>query len=598
MPLLKPSQPEQRLADAAGALVDMRIGRELRDDPAKGRDWGADRTVRAEFLMQLLTGARQNAVSESVRPLNVRGARIAGDLDLGGVELTCPIRLEDCWFDEPVNLCEARAASIRLPGCHLPSLEARQLQVRGNLMLGNGLSAASLDLFGAHVGGVLSLDSAILDNPDGRTLSGNRLTVGQGMDCSGLISRGQMSLIGARIMGGLIFTGASLKNTTGWALDAQGMNVSYALFIGSSYNDWSGLAVEGGLRLVAVRVDGFVCGWGAHIKARQDGGLAIAARGLQVEGNLHLGMGFTVDGRVNLSNARVGGEIHLNGARLTNPGGQALIAERIVVGDSLLCTDGFSARGAINLAGANIGASVDFTGADLSDPALSRLDLQGVSARALIMRPVARAARVDLRHASVVVLDDDPDTWPGQLMLRNFSYERFENDSTISVPMRLDWLQRDLEGYIPQPYEQLASAYRQAGREEAARRVAIAKQQRRRQTLKPVGKIWNWLLYLTIGYGYRTWQAGLWLVAFTLIGAVVFSGAYPAQITAIRQHPTAFSAPVYALDALLPIIDLGQQDSWQPTGVSLYVYWGLIIVGWVLTSAFVAGITGTFKRDR
>jgi len=48
---------------------------------------------------------------------------------------------------------------------------------------------------------------------------------------------------------------------------------------------------------------------------------------------------------------------------------------------------------------------------------------------------------------------------------------------------------------------------------------------------------------------------------------------------------------------LLPIIDLGQQDSWQPTGIALYVYWVLIIVGWVLTSAFVAGITGIFKRD-
>jgi hypothetical protein len=58
-----------------------------------------------------------------------------------------------------------------------------------------------------------------------------------------------------------------------------------------------------------------------------------------------------------------------------------------------------------------------------------------------------------------------------------------------------------------------------------------------------------------------------------------------------------FNAPVYALDVLLPIIDLGQQDSWQPTGIALYAYWTFIIVGWVLTSAFVAGITGIFKRD-
>jgi hypothetical protein len=96
---------------------------------------------------------------------------------------------------------------------------------------------------------------------------------------------------------------------------------------------------------------------------------------------------------------------------------------------------------------------------------------------------------------------------------------------------------------------------------------------------------------------YRTWQAGLWLVAFVLIGTAAFSSAYPAHMMAIRHNPMAFNAPLYSLDVLLPIVDLGQQDSWQPTGIVLYVYWALIILGWILTSAFVAGITGIFKRD-
>jgi len=53
-----------------------------------------------------------------------------------------------------------------------------------------------------------------------------------------------------------------------------------------------------------------------------------------------------------------------------------------------------------------------------------------------------------------------------------------------------------------------------------------------------------------------------------------------------------FNAPVYALDVLLPIISLGQEDSWRPQAGALYVYWTLIILGWVLTSAFIAGLTG------
>jgi hypothetical protein len=79
--------------------------------------------------------------------------------------------------------------------------------------------------------------------------------------------------------------------------------------------------------------------------------------------------------------------------------------------------------------------------------------------------------------------------------------------------------------------------------------------------------------------------------------AAVFYGAYPAHMTAIRQHPMTFNAPINTLDVLLPIVDLGQQDSWQPAGIALYVYWALIIPGWVPTSAFAAGITGIFRRD-
>jgi hypothetical protein len=43
---------------------------------------------------------------------------------------------------------------------------------------------------------------------------------------------------------------------------------------------------------------------------------------------------------------------------------------------------------------------------------------------------------------------------------------------------------------------------------EAARRVLITKQWRRRRARNPAGKLWNWLLYLSVGYGYHIWLAG------------------------------------------------------------------------------------------
>jgi len=248
------------------------------------------------------------------------------------------------------------------------------------------------------------------------------------------------------------------------------------------------------------------------------------------------------------------------------------------------------------LAGAKVGDSVDFTGAVLNEPADSTVDLRNVTAARLAARWSRPPHLADLRHAAIGVLDDDPATWPARVRLRAFSYDVTEHNPGDTVAARLGWVARDVDGYMPEPYEQLISAYRRAGQEEAARKVAIANQWRRRGTLNPAAKAWNWLLYLSVGYGYRTWLAGLWLLALELAGTVIFARAYPANMVAATPHPMPFNAPVYALDVLLPIISLGQQDSWQPLGGALYAYWTLTILGWALASAFIAGLAGIIKR--
>jgi hypothetical protein len=146
-------------------------------------------------------------------------------------------------------------------------------------------------------------------------------------------------------------------------------------------------------------------------------------------------------------------------------------------------------------------------------------------------------------------------------------------------------------------YDQLAAAYLRTGYEEAARKVRIAKQWHRRAVLNPAGRLLNWLLYVTVGYGYRTWLAGAWLAGLIAIGTWVFSHAYPDNMTPVSTHPPAFHALAYTLDVLVPIVNLGQQNAWQPQDSALYWSWALTGAGWVLTTAVVAGLTGILKRD-
>jgi hypothetical protein len=108
----------------------------------------------------------------------------------------------------------------------------------------------------------------------------------------------------------------------------------------------------------------------------------------------------------------------------------------------------------------------------------------------------------------------------------------------------------------------------------------------------------NWLWYATVGYGYRTWLAGIWLAALVALGDWIFTGAYPAHMTATTSRPAPFHAAVYALDLLLPVVGLGEKSAWQPQGTALlYWSWALTGAGWILTTAVVAGMTGILKRD-
>src|SRR5207245_720176 len=106
--------------------------------------------------------------------------RITGFLDLEATTLTCPLQLQDCYVDESVNLNEATAPSIRLPGCHLPGLTASQLHTVGDLELRRAkfTTNSEVSLLGAHIGGALNLRGASLSNPSGRALWADSLTVG------------------------------------------------------------------------------------------------------------------------------------------------------------------------------------------------------------------------------------------------------------------------------------------------------------------------------------------------------------------------------------------------------------------------------------
>lgn len=299
--------PERRLirTAAAGALLDL-------------GDSGDDRAVRAELLVELLSGERPSQ-NGRVRAVKLRGARITGVLDLEATEVVCPLLLADCRFEEPVSLREAAVPALYLPGCQVPGLAAEQLRTAGNLELNHGFTAdGEVTLLGARVGGKLSLSGARLVNPGGRALNADRLTVEQGMFCrEGFTAEGEVRLLGARITGQLDLSRACLSNPGGKALQANWLTVEQYMLCTEGFTTDGEISLSGA-QLAHLDLSGTCL-------TNRDG-RTVNGYGLSVTQDIVCRDGFASEGQINLAGARVGGRLALDGARLVNPNGQVLSA--------------------------------------------------------------------------------------------------------------------------------------------------------------------------------------------------------------------------------------------------------------------------------
>lgn len=537
------TEPEHALtaASAVGGLVDLGAGN-AHLDPSGTAGWGAGRTVRAELLAELLTGLRRPEGSQ-VRAIRLRGAWVSGTLDLDAAQLVCPLLLDHCSLEHPVSLRDARAQAMRLPGCHLPGIAADQLRAEGSVELNDGFTAAAgISLTGARIGGGLDLSSAVITGIDGLAVDADGLTVGLSMFCrDGFTAVGEIRLRTAQIAGQLNLIGAHLANPGGRAMSALGLTVGQDMFCKRP---------------------------------------------------------FRAEGEIRMTSARIGGSLEFGGARLDNPGGYALSTRGATIAQDLDLQDGFTARGKIRLVDARVGGRLDLENATLDDPGPVVADLTGTVSTVLSLLPrTPPDGAIDLTNAQTGSFHDDPDTQPPLVMrLRGFAYDKLDNH-TADLRGRLDWLKRSGQGYAPGPYDQLAGAYRRAGRAQDARRVAIAREQERRTEQSWPGKVWNWLLYLTVGYGYRNWLAGAWLGALLLLGSAVFASSYPAHMHQAAPVVPAFQPVIYALDVLVPVINFGQQQAWIPQGPALALSWILTAAGWILTTAIAAGLANALKRD-
>jgi hypothetical protein len=499
--------------------------------------WGVwARIIRAEVIAALLLGAVSPEPGR-VAALRLDGALVTGPLDLGHAVIAGPARLRHCAFDAAIDLSGARARDIDLGGSKLVGLIAPLVEIDGNLTIVECECSGQVDLTGARITGTLSMNGARLSNPGQGALLGNQLVIAHDLLAQRATVDGEIALAAARVGGTILLAGATLRN---------------------------------------------------------DGGKALSGATLSVGSDLMAHSGFSTAGEIDLLDASIGQQLSFGGATLSNPGGNALCAWGVRTGSTVSFTGGFTAEGAIRLSRAVIDAEIFLYDARLVNSDGDAIRCRNAQVRTLVLGPGLTAeGTVDFRHSHVGLIRDDPACWPGRLRLSGLQYDAF--DPALSPADRVRWLRHDVDGYLPQNYETLAAVYRRHGDDASARKVLLAKERQRREQLPRYGQAWSWLQEITVGYGYRPLRACAWLGTFIGLGTLVFGLHHPPPLSGVAH--TAFNPLIYTLDLVVPLVNLGMRNEYDPQGPQRWLAYLLIAIGWIFATTIATGIARVLRRQ-
>jgi uncharacterized protein YjbI with pentapeptide repeats len=414
-----------------------------------------------------------------------------------------------------------------------------------------------------------------------------------------------------------------LAGLTGEMLSAREVNLT-------------GSTLTGPLNVRGADITGRLTCRGAKLTGQNEEGNALVGDGMKVGGGVFLDREFTAAGAIRLRGADITGRLAIRGAKLTDQDkdDNALVGDGMKVGGDVFLDRGFTAAGRIALRSVRVGGSVYLRPWALAGADEVALDATGAQITGqLVWAPDWPVfGQVNLEGATVGHLVDDwgegrpGGFWPtgGQLRLDGFTYDRFGGEQYATVRQRLEWIcgqyrrsDTGWQGFVSQPYEQLTTVYRQAGKDAEARKVAIARRAdlRRYGSLTWYRKAVNWFMDKTIKFGYQTWRVALGLavvfVAFLVMTFVaqhhhaivpvsdLVVGVHPVPV-ATRCTPSypCFYPLGYAIDVVIPVIKVHQADFWGLDGWGWIAgSWAATVLGWAAVTLLAVGYTGLVRQQ-
>src|SRR6185503_21310899 len=87
----------------------------------------------------------------------------------------------------------------------------------------------------------------------------------------------------------------------------------------------------------------------------------------------------------------------------------------------------------------------------------------------------------------------------------------------------------------------------------------------RHRAMGRLGAVWGAVQDVAIGFGYRPARALWWLLAVLALSTGWYAVAGPLRAVKPDETPT-WDPLLYSLDLLVPLVDLGHEQAWDPIG--------------------------------
>jgi sRNA-binding regulator protein Hfq len=532
------------------------------------------------------------------------------------------------------------------------ALNADAITVTGRVFFRHGFrTEGEVNLLNARIGSNLECDGAVFANPSMIALRAEGISVGGSVYLrGGFRADGEVNFHSAEIGSNLDCEGGTFKNlprretpASGKALNADRIKVKGYVFFRH------GFKAEGEIKLLNAEIGSSLeCDKGTFENPWQQGlpnsGTAINAERVKVSGYVFLRNGFSANGAVNFSNSQIAADLNCCGGAFRNdtPGTPdrptiALAADGSNIHGSVFLSEGFSAEGEAWIIGAQVGGQISCDRAKFN----GGLVAQATTAESFFWTHLVDPgkARLDLINARVYAIADDAASWPphNKLRIDGFVYQRLSGLRTPrSTKERLDWLSRQRD-FATQPYTQLANVFRANGDYSGARKILFEMERLRGRQADAnwIPRVWSRILQFTIGFGFYPGRSVIWLLALTLVCALLYRHGYatgnfvPTDKDAygffilsrqVPSHYERFNPFIYAFENSFPLVKLGQTDRWGPeprqewgcrnrTHRLAPSCWGVspsflraarsaqILLGWFFATMFVAAVTGVVRRE-